>query len=326
MFSKSKAVISRFFKSLSRNKKINTYALFFFFSFAFWFLTMLSKIHETTLEIPVHYINCPADLVAVVEPSDFVEVRVKAAGISFFAFYFFNYNALVLNYDLAKSKPIPGGKSLFWIMNSMRKEVSDVLGASIEIIDVKPERLIVPFSKKTYKEVPVILNANIDLKQSYWLANDIKLSPSFITLYGEQSLLDSINSVTTNFINLNNIDKNQKHEMTLVIPEGLNSKIFSVFAEINVEPFVEEIVKRKVEIRNLNPSFSMKIFPSTVSVSLRLPKDKYHLVKTDILRLYVDASDIREQRTIPIQFDKLPNSVKIERIYPNHLEFLLIKE
>ena len=161
MLSKSKEVISRFFKSLSKNKKVSTYALFFLFSFAFWFLTMLSKTHETTLEIPVQYVNCPTDLVPVIDPNDFIEVRVKAAGISFISFHFFNYNGLVLNYDLAKSKPIPGGKSLFWIMNSMRKEIAHVLGTSIEIIDVKPERLIVPFSKKAYKDVPIILNANL---------------------------------------------------------------------------------------------------------------------------------------------------------------------
>ncbi|MEC9209158.1 MAG: hypothetical protein VX762_01900 [Bacteroidota bacterium] len=287
---------------------------------------MLSKTHETTFQIPIKYINYPADLVEVIEPSDFVQVRVKAAGISIISFHLFNYNSLILNYDVANSQPITNGKNLFWIMNSKRKEVADVLGGSIEIMDITPERLIVPFANKTNKEVPVILNADINLKQAFWLANDIKITPSSVILYGEQDLLDSISSVTTNLLKLNELDKDQVHEIALVLPNGLKCKTHAVSVKLNVDPFVEEVVTQEVEIRNLDKGYSMKLFPRNVSVTLRLSKDKYQLLKTNFLRLYIDASKLGEQKTIPIEYDNLPEMVKLERIYPNRLEFFLIKE
>ena len=326
MFVNLKKVISSFFKSLSKNKKLNTYAVFFFISFAFWFLTMLSKTHETTFQIPIKYINYPADLVEVIQPSDFVQVRVKAAGISIISFHLFNYTSLILNYDVANSQPITNGKNLFWIMNSKRKEVADVLGGSIEIMDITPERLIVPFANKTKKEVLVILNAEINLKQAFWLANDIKITPSSVILYGEQDLLDSISSVTTNLLKLNELDKDQVHEIALILPNGLKCKTNSVSVKLNIKPFIEEVVTQKVEIRNLDKGYSMKLFPRDVSVTLRLSKDKYQLLKTNFLRLYIDASKLGEQKTMPIKHDNLPETVKLERIYPNRLEFFLIKE
>ena len=326
MLTNLKKVISSFFKSLSKNKKLNTYAFFFFIAFAFWFLTMLSKTHETTFQIPIKYINYPADLVEVIQPSDFVQVRVKAAGISIISFHLFNYTSLILNYDVANSQPITNGKNLFWIMNSKRKEVADVLGGSIEIMDIIPERLIVPFANKTKKEVSVILNADIHLKQAFWLANDIKITPSSVILYGEQDLLDSISSVTTNLLKLNELDKDQVHEIALILPNGLKCKTNSVSVKLNIKPFIEEVVTQKVEIRNLDKGYSMKLFPRDVSVTLRLSKDKYQLLKTNFLRLYIDASKLGEQKTIPIEHDNLPEMVKLERIYPNRLEFFLIKE
>lgn len=287
---------------------------------------MLSKTHETTFSLPIKYVNYPTDLMEVINPPDFIQLRVKASGISIISFHLVNYNSLVLDYDIANSQPINNGKNLFWIMNAKRKELADVLGVSIEIMNVTPERVIVPFANKIKKQVPVVLNAEINLKQGFWLFNETKINPSSVIIYGEQDLLDSINSVTTDLLNLNDIDKDQLHEIALILPNGLQCKVKTVSAEISVESFIEEIVTQEVEIRNLDKGYSMKLFPRDIDVTLRLPKDKYQLLETNFLRLYIDASRLAEQSTILVNYDNLPERVRVERIYPNRLEFLLIKE
>ncbi len=321
-----KKLIRYSFNDLLRSKKLNTYILFFTISLAFWFLTMLSKTHETTFRIPLKYINHPEDLMEVTKPESFVNVRVKASGISIFTFHMFNYKSLILNYNIANTQPIDNGKNIFWIMNSKRKEIVDVLGTSIEIMNVNPSRVVVPFVNKNKKEVPVLLNLDISLKQAFWLSDDVKLVPNSVVLYGSQYLLDSVNNVETNILMLNEVDKDQTHEVDIVIPNGLRCKSKSVLVEINIEPFIEEVLINQVEIRNLSKGYSMKLFPRDVSVTIRLPKNKYHLLETNFIKLYVDASEITEQHTIQIRHDNMPSGVKIQRIYPNQLEFLLIKE
>lgn len=321
-----KKVISSSFNSLYKNKKLNTYALFFLISFAFWFLTMLSKTHETTFLVPVRYINPPADLMEVVQPVDFIQVRVKAVGTSIVLFHLLNYTELLLDYEIANSQPVSNGKNLFWIMNSKREKISHILGESIQIMNITPERIVIPFINKTSREVSVILNQDIKLKQSFWLANNIKLVPSSVILYGDKDILDSISSVTTDLLKLYELDEDQLHDIALVIPNGLRCKTNSVLVEVNVEPFIEEVIIQEVKIRNLEKGYSMKLFPRDVSVTLRISKDKYHLLKTNFLRLYIDASKLGEQKTLTINYENLPEGVKLERIYPNRLEFLLIKE
>ena len=82
MFGNLENRISSFFKSGSNNKKLSTYTLFLFISFSFWFLSMLSKDHETTLNVPVEYVNFPTDKVLVSPTISFIEARVKAPGFS----------------------------------------------------------------------------------------------------------------------------------------------------------------------------------------------------------------------------------------------------
>ena len=152
------------------------------------------------------------------------------------------------------------------------------------------------------------------------------MTPESVTLYGEQSLLDSVHTVTTDLLKLDNLEQDQLHEIALVIPDGLDCKLKTVSVEINIEAFIEEVVVREVEIRDLNKGYSMKLFPSNVSVTLSFPKDKFQLFKTDFLRLYVDASEVLDAKVINVQYDNLPEGVKVERLSPNRLEFLLIKE
>ena len=92
MFISYKKAAAFFSKSLLKNRRLNTYLFFFVISFSFWFLTMLSKTHETTLQIPLSYVNYPADLTEIVSPADFILVRVKASGISISLFYLFSGN------------------------------------------------------------------------------------------------------------------------------------------------------------------------------------------------------------------------------------------
>ena len=61
----------------------------------------------------------------------------------------------------------------------------------------------------------------------------------------------------------------------------------SVSIDIIVEPFIEEVLKAEVKVRNLNTGYSIKLFPRDVSVTLRLSKGQHRLLKTNFLRLEI---------------------------------------
>jgi hypothetical protein len=327
MLSNLKKVIVSFFKSISENKKLSTYAFFFFIAFLFWFLSMLSKIHETTLQIPIKYNNHPTDLVNITPPISNVDVRVKAPGFSIVFFHFFNFKQLSLSYDLANFKPITSGKNLFWIMSSKRKDVAEVLGTSMEIMNIGPEKLDVAFAYRTKKEVPVILNEKIKLKKEYWLSEKIKIVPATITLYGDQNLLDSTSSITTELLSMNDISENRTIKVNLQIPEGLEIKQKEIEVSINVEQFIEEKINQKISVNNLKSGHVIKLFPNEVTVTLRLPKNKYNLLKTDFLKAEVNLKEIETGvKFLDVHIDNLPSFIKMERLYPQKVEFLLIKE
>ena len=327
MFSNLKNRIVSFFKSETNNKKLSTYALFLFISFSFWFLSMLSKQYETTLRVPLTYINFPADKVLVSTPTSFIEVRVKAPGFSILFYNLFNFEKLNLDIQQANTKPKKGGSEVFWLMNSKRKDITEVLSSSMELIAISPEKLIIPFSNKAKKKVAIKLNQSISLKPEIWFANPISLIPDSVMVYGEQENLDAITFIETDELVLANVSENENHSISITIPDDLQCKVEKIEVVIEVEPFVEQMLKLKVETKNLDKEYSIKLFPEVVQVTLRAPKDKYSILQTDFLNLSVDASLIdSEKTTLTVEVENLPSFIQLQRVYPSRLEYLLIKE
>ena len=327
MIERLKNRISSFFKSALNNKKLSTYAFFLFISFSFWFVSMLSKQHETSLKVPLIYSNLPADKLVADPVSNFVEVRVKAPGFSILFYNLFNFSELSLDIDKANTKPNKDGSEVFWIMNAKRESVVEIISTSMELLDISPARLVIPFSDRTKKKVAIKLNQSISLKSEMWFANPIILIPDSVMIYGEKQQLDTIDFIDTEELLLTEVSESNSNKVSLSIPDQVQCKTENIEVIIEIEPFVEQLIEYKVRVMNLKKGYTIKLFPKKVQVTVRAPKDKYSMLQTDFLTLKVDASLISaDNSTLDVEVENLPSFIQLQRVYPSMLEFLLIKE
>ncbi len=319
--------VDSFFKSETNNKKISTYTLFLFISFSFWFLSMLSKQHETTLNVPVKYSNFPTDKIVVGSILDNIQVRVKASGFSIVSYNLFTSSKLELNLEVANTKPNNNGVEVFWIMSSNRKAIAEVLPSAMEIIAVLPVKISIPLKDKAKKKIAVELKEEISLKPELWYASPVALTPDSIIVYGEQNQLDTINTIKTTLLKIVDLTEDERVKVVLTPVEGLEYKQDYIDVSIAVEPFVEEVITQDIKVENLKPGYSIKLFPDQLAVTLRVSKNKYSILKTDFLSVVVDASTISEgNNTLDPKIENLPPFIQLQRIYPSRVEFLLIKE
>ena len=146
-------------------------------------------------------------------------------------------------------------------------------------------------------------------------------------IFGDQYLLDLVDFVETKELLLADVSESITHNVQLSIPAAVQCKTLSVEVIIEVEPFVEQLLKCKVEVKNLKKGYSLKLFPEVVQVTIQAPKDKYSILQIDFLKLQVDASLIsQESRTLAVEVENLPSFIQLQRVYPSRVEFLLIKE
>ena len=81
------ALFKRITRFLHLNKRVSKYFVFLFVSFVFWFLTIMSKEYQTTLTIPIRYIDLPKGKQLINNPDETINLTVKSPG-----FYLLNNN------------------------------------------------------------------------------------------------------------------------------------------------------------------------------------------------------------------------------------------
>ena len=268
-----------------------------------------------------------ADLIVPESLPENINIRVKAPGFSIIFFNLFNSSFLDLNVSSSKSKPIKGGKEIFWLMNSKRRKIADVLGSSMEILDVSPSRLGIYAQNKALKRVPVKLQENIRLKSEYWFSELPQLLPDSVTIYGNQLQLDTIDHVLTKRLDISDLSDNQEFIINIEQIKGISYNMSSVIVIISVGAFVEEKIIKPITVKNIKKGYSVKLFPENIEVTVRAPRETYLLLKTDFFNAEVDFLQMSpENNALDILINNLPSNIKLQMLYPERVEYLLIKE
>ena len=327
MYNSIKGLIAILYTFQSRNKRLSTYFFFFLISCFFWFLNMLSSMHEVTLKIPIVYKNPPPNLILSNDVVEEIQVRVKSPGFSIISYNIFNYKKIELDLSYANFQPIDNGQEIFWLINSKRNSISRILGNSMEILDVNPKKVNINSKNKSKKKVPILLSSSIELEEGFWIREEIKISPDSILVYGVQEDLNNIKCITTEHLRVDNLKNNLELSLPLNNLQDIQFKESEVSVSIIVEPFVEKIFNKKVFVRNLKPGYSVRIFPDNIMVAIKLPKEKYSIFNADNFNLEVNGDHMFEDNnTLEVLVSNLPSYVRLERLYTNRVEYLLIKE
>ncbi len=309
------------------NKTLLKYFFFFLISFSFWFLSMLSKYHETSLSLPVEYINFPVDKILFSDPPSYIDIRVKSPGFSILFYNFISCPTLILDISKANIKTNKRGSDIFWLINSKRKYIVDLLPGSMELITVNPSKILLQFTNKESKRVPVKLKSDITLKPELWYAQPITLTPDSITIYADLNKLDSIDFLETQPLILSDISNGGIYNIPIEPINGIEYDIDDVNVNLEVEYFIEEAISYKLNYKNMREGYKIRLFPEFVQITLRVSKEKYHILQTDLLEPIVDISQISNQNNrLEVKVINLPSFVQLERIYPSSVEFMLIKD
>ena len=309
------------------NKTLLKYFFFFLISFSFWFLSMLSKYHETSLSLPVEYINFPVDKILFSDPPSYIDIRVKSPGFSILFYNFISCPTLILDISKANIKTNKRGSDIFWLINSKRKYIVDLLPGSMELITVNPSKILLQFTNKESKRVPVKLKSDITLKPELWYAQPITLTPDSITIYADLNKLDSIDFLETQPLILSDISNGGIYNIPIEPINGIEYDIDDVNVNLEVEYFIEETISYKLNYINMREGYKIRLFPEFVQITLRVSKEKYHILQTDLLEPIVDISQISNQNNrLEVKVINLPSFVQLERIYPSSVEFMLIKD
>jgi hypothetical protein len=293
-----------------------------------WVFIELMKDYTTDIVYSITFKNVPEDLILINQADSSITVGVTAQG----------FELLVAQY-LQKRQPIEldlsdlhirqGSDSYVAFMPSTRliEQVSRQLSYSKSITYVRPDTLLFKFSEVYKKRVPVKLDLNYSFSNQYQLFDSVRFNPQYIIVSSIKDVIDTIRFVSTQHLELNDLDSN----ITVEVPlhKALRNNMIrysddSISIKLQVQKYTEAVFSVPVTVTgNVLP---IRIYPDQVEVSCLVPLSSYKEVEGSSFTASVIASPtmLTANKHLQVILTKMPPNVRLVRLKPDHVEYIII--
>ena len=303
--------------------------IFFFLivlSSVFWILTVLSKDYTSTISTPVVFYNLPDDKLLIESKEVTLQMQVKAPGFSLLAHQFKFFRKVPLNVSNFMMKRKSDNWEFSWIGAQSLAEVQEALPNKMQLLHVQPNRINLFFGEKSQKSVPISLKSEMSFKDLFRLKGEVQLTPNNLTISGPKSVVDAIESISTEELKLQNITTSQKGKLAISNPshKELTYNHNEIEYNLSVEQFTEGKLQIPIRIKDVPSDYDIKLFPKNVSVHYVVSLDNFDLVTKELFKCEVTYDSAKKR--LPVKLLKSPALAENIRLSPDKVEYILIKK
>ena len=288
----------------------------------------LSKEYNIIVNFPVKYINLPVDKVIANQLPQSIDIDIKSSGFNLLMYKLKQHREIVL-IDINDSRSLPFKNHYYLFTGSGIDKITAQFGNEIKILKIEPDSIFLNFNKKVTRIVPVKANLHINFDNHYQQTDSLILTPASIAISGAAEVIDKIDHVETVPVYLKKITKSVSMDLSISKTPELKLVDLSqpiVHAVVNVKKYTEASIELPIEIVNLPPDYSLKIFPDKVSVKYNVAFDDYEKINSLQFSAVVDYSKIEQgNNKLKIQMVKYPSAIRSIKLSTEKVEYIIRK-
>lgn len=295
-----------------------------------WLVNALGKRYETTVSIPVEYINLPKDKVLVKAPPSSLHVKMEAIGFTLLRHKIsltidpltFNVKAFTNNlmssskaenYSIATDKYLP--------------QFSRQIKSEIQLIDISPDTLYFQFERIVSSKKAIKSNFEMSFENQFFLYDSITFEPDSIVVKGPRSIVESTDYILTKSHKFEDLNSSVKRNISLNLVDNLQFDVRRVVVNIPVSQYTEYSNKISISKFNVPDSLKLITLPGKVNVNCLVALNEYKNISASSFIIGVDYRDIKEDTNeIPIKIYRSPAHIKRLNHFPNTVKFIIEKK
>ncbi|WP_421802572.1 YbbR-like domain-containing protein [Flagellimonas sp.] len=302
---------------------MKVFSLFLLCSFLAWFISNLSDTYESRAYFTLNYRNLPDSLLLGKNSDNLIEAKLRTSG-----FQFLYYKIFKTRIDIDVSQVEFQNGDYVMSEEALRKQMDQQLSQSISLLELDRRTLEVDLYQVDSKKIPIEAKLDLQLEQNYILDGKIKILPDSIEVKGPSNEIDTINSIKTSLIQLNNVNADFSNEVSLVFPKGLDNSIFSIGRATvsgKVTKFSEKVFEVPVQVINVPQGYQIKTFPDVVTVLCKATIERLKEISASDFEIVADYSQLMgsESSTLFLEIQESPQKVYDVKLEDNTVNFVL---
>lgn len=270
-------------------KNILTFLVFLFIAFVLWVVQVMSEETQRDLRCRVEIVNVPDSLTRITPMPPTLNVSLRARGTDLVRYEWFS-PAMTIDY-----RNYHIGNRINFGEAALKSFFRERIGKDAIIQSVTPDTLSIYYTDRPGVELPVKIRAKVVTGPQYALIGNVRSLTDSVMVYGISGVPETLYSVPTEDVVLNDLKSSRTIRVALELPQGLRAVPDSVDIHVEVEPLVSKI--RKINITSVNvPAHNRLItVPGAVEVYYMVPMSKYKEQKGDpVFKVEADYASIKE--------------------------------
>jgi len=314
-------------KKDTKRRKTYIFILCFVISASIWLLIKLSNVYDAELLYPVCYKNIPEGKVIVNDVDSFLVIKLKTTGFKLLEYKYFRKPG-TLNIDLTRLyKFNTADKNLYFLLTSLlHYRIQQQVGIKNQLVTIKPDTIFFEFENAFSKKVAVKLLADISFKKQFAVYDSISLFPDSVIISGPYDLIKNISYVKTEKKIISNLSSKTEFSTDIINnhPKKISISDKTVKVVIPVEKYTESLIELPVKLLNAQQQAAIKVFPENIKITYLVAMKDFKLIDKEAFTVVADFSK-RKNNTIKINLLSSPDKVKVTKIEPETIEYILIK-
>lgn len=301
--------------------KILTFIFFLLLSTIFWFILVLRQTFESTIQVPITYINVP-DSVLIKNPLPAtINVSVSDKGIDLLRAYLANKKSPleidVRGYINSKNTLISDDQLVQLIKTKFEKTTT--------LLRYSPSRISLDYSVLRSKKVPVIFDGEITTKANYLLDGDIEVKPDSVIAYSSKEILNKFNVAFTANKKFEGLSSNTVINIRMKSEKNIRFEPEIVQVKIPVAEFTQKQVTVPITCLNLPVGTNVVFFPSSATISFAVALSDFNKITADDFSLDLDYQDLVQTKggVIRLRLTGSPSYIQNISIKPESSEFII---
>ncbi len=307
-----------------RNGEMLSFLYFLLIATAIWFLHTTQSDLQSTITYPIHYTELPGHITVSNRLPNSIQVSIKDKGARLYA-YHFKRKKNALNIDLMALKNKDGICRV--PTKNFESRIYNQLNPSAQILRIQPDSLVVYFVENERKNIPIELNADITLADQHMLTGEIEIQPKSINVSAPSEILESIKTIETEKLVLNELSDTTYASITLKEIDGLRFEQQKVDIMVPVEAFTECSFDISLQAIDFPQGYSLRTFPQKVNIRALVRESLYPQIKAEDFVIGIKYEDLIQTSgsLIQPQIISTPSDIRRLIIKPGQVECLIEK-
>lgn len=315
-------------KKLQNKTQFSIFLVCLIISIFIWFLIKMSKDYTADISYKLIYNNAPANQIITEIYDSIIYVQIDSRGFDLMNRTYLN-KSHPIEIDL---RNIPVHKNRYRIGNyilseSILNQIRNQTEFPNQIHRISPDTLFLKLENCISKEVDIKTMIDLVPKKQHYIYGNITQSPLKVLLTGPPSIIDTINSIYSEPIKLENIKDDQHLKLMLLNPyknDQVSLSVDSVELIIPIQEYTENIAEIPIKI-NGAANMRLKLFPEKVQVRYLVALKDFERITNDMFSAVINFN-IKAINNQQVKLDRFPAFIKIIDYEPKSVEYLILIE